>query len=290
MTSSVLRQKAEAEASHLLPLLVQADYLAGAILLGEHGRRRSGLGDDFWQYRPVQIGDSKRYIDHRRSASGDVDFVREREWKIAQSVIFWVDQGASMRWASKKNRPRKIDHSRLLALATAILSVRGGERVGLTNVTLPPRCERQQIFRMAEAFSQDAEVDYEPPDYSAMRSHSRAVFISDFLSDMDVIREALGEAVNKGIKGVLLQVLDPDEELFPYQGRTIFDSVGGTLTHQTLKASDLRSQYLDRLANRKLELRVLASEVGWQYGRHQTDRDPQSALLWLYGALDGTAT
>ena len=50
-----------------------------------------GLGDDFWQYRPAQAGDSRRMIDHRRSAMGDVQFVREREWQIAQSVMLWVD-------------------------------------------------------------------------------------------------------------------------------------------------------------------------------------------------------
>ena len=31
---------------------------------------------------------------------GDHEFVREREWQIAQSVMLWVDQGASMRFAS----------------------------------------------------------------------------------------------------------------------------------------------------------------------------------------------
>ena len=42
------------------------------------------------------------------------------------------------------------------------------------------------------------------------------------------------------VRGVLLQVLDPSEEQFPFKGRTIFESMGGTLTHETLKANDLR--------------------------------------------------
>jgi uncharacterized protein (DUF58 family) len=94
---AVLRQHAQEEAARFPALLAGAEQLAGTVLLGDHGRRRAGLGDDFWQYRPLRAGDSYRHIDWRRSARGDEHFVREREWQIAQSVQLWVDPGASMR-------------------------------------------------------------------------------------------------------------------------------------------------------------------------------------------------
>lgn len=282
-----LRERSEAEASRLPPLLARAEQLAGTVLLGEHGRRRAGLGDDFWQYRPVQIGDSRRMIDHRRSARGDMEFVREREWQIAQSVMLWVDQGASMRFSSQAGLATKADRARLLALATAIVLLRGGERVGLTGATLPPRRGNMQILRLAEAFAQEDAQDYAPPEHRAMIPHSRAVFLSDFLGDMAGVTQALTKAADRGVSGVLLQVLDPEEEQFSYQGRTIFESVGGTLSFETLKAGDLRARYLDRLAARRDELQNLARVTGWQLGLHHTGDRAQSALLWLYRALDG---
>lgn len=282
-----LRERSEAESARLPPLLARAEHLAGTVLLGDHGRRRAGLGDDFWQYRPVQMGDSKRLIDHRRSARGDQQFVREREWQIAQSVMLWVDQGASMRFASEPALPTKADRARLLALATSILLVRGGERVGLTGTGLPPRRGNAQILRLAEAFSVDAPQDYAAPEHRAMIPHARAVFISDFMGDMDEVRLALTKAADRGVRGVVLHLLDPSEEAFPFQGRTIFESVGGTLAHETLKAGDLRSRYLDRLAARKDELNQLCRTTGWHLGLHHTADSAQSALLWLYRALDG---
>ena len=69
-----LRAKAEDQAGRLPPLLARAEHLAGTVLLGEHGRRRPGLGDDFWQYRPVQPGDERRFIDWRRSAKSDTQY------------------------------------------------------------------------------------------------------------------------------------------------------------------------------------------------------------------------
>lgn len=280
-----LRADAENEAATLPPLLARAEHLAGAVLLGDHGRRRAGVGDDFWQYRPAQPGDSRRLIDHRRSAMGDVQFVREREWQIAQSIMLWVDQGASMRFTSAEALPLKADRARLLALAIAILLVRGGERVGLTGTTLPPRRGNAQIIRLAEMFSEDTEADYAPPEHRAMIPSARALFISDFMGDIDEVKLALTKAADRGVRGVLLHVLDPSEEAFPFKGRTIFESVGGTLSHETLKANDLRDRYLERLAERKDELSTLCTVTGWQYGLHHTDASAQTALLWLYGAL-----
>jgi uncharacterized protein (DUF58 family) len=288
-TPVTLRANAEDQAARLPALLARAEHLAGAVLLGAHGRRRSGVGDDFWQYRPSQQGDSRRMIDHRRSAMGDQEFVREREWQIAQSVMLWVDQGASMRFSSHQNITEKADRARTLGLALAILLLRGGERVGLTGTRLPPRTGNPQVLRLAELFCHDDEADYSPPEHRAMIPHARAVFISDFMGDLDGVQTALTKAADRGVRGVIYHVLDPSEEAFPFTGRTIFESVGGTLRHETLKANDLKTRYLERLATRKAELQRLCALTGWQYGLHHTDASAQSALLWLYAALDARA-
>lgn len=288
-TPLTLRSDAQEQAARLPALLARAEHLAGAVLLGAHGRRRAGMGDDFWQYRPAQMGDSRRLIDHRRSARGDLEFVREREWQIAQSVMLWVDQGASMRFASEPNLPQKADRARLLGLALAILLVRGGERVGLTGTTLPPRRGNAQIMRLAEMFCQDDAADFSPPEHRAMIPHARAVFISDFMGDIEAVKLALTKAADRGVRGVLCHVLDPSEEAFPFTGRTVFESVGGTMRHETLKASELRDRYLTRLAERKAELQSLCALTGWHYGLHHTQSTAQSALLWLFGALDARA-
>nr|WP_281496154.1 DUF58 domain-containing protein [Marivita sp. S6314] len=282
-----MRQRSEEEAARLPALLARAEHLAGTVLLGDHGRRRSGLGDDFWQYRPMQQGDALRDIDWRRSARSDQQYVREREWQIAQSVILWVDQAASMRFASDDNLSTKADRARTLALATSILLIRGGERVGLTGFDLPPRRGQAQITRLAEMLSVDQSDDYSEPEARGMIPQSRALFFSDFLGDPAPVEAALTKAADRGVRGALVQILDPTEEYFPFDGRTIFQSIGGGLVHETLKAGDLRSRYLDRLAARKDRLEHLSRLTGWQYLCHHTNDSAQSALLWIYRAMDG---
>lgn len=191
-----LRASAEELAAPFPRLLAGAEQLAATVLLGDHGRRRAGTGDDFWQYRPVQQGDAARMIDWRRSAMADVEFVREREWQIAQSVILWVDHAASMDFASAG--VTKAERARLLALAISILLLRGGERVGLTGFTLPPRAGEHQIERLAAALSLPGEgPDFGEPEARGMLPHSRALFISDFMGDPKPVEDALKKAADR---------------------------------------------------------------------------------------------
>lgn len=286
-TPATLRAKAEALAGPLPPLLAAADHLAANVLLGEHGRRRAGMGDEFWQYRPARPGDEARMVDWRRSGKSDTHFVREKEWQAAQSVAFWVDPGQSMAFASSRNLPTKGEAARVLALALSVLLIRGGERVGLTDLSLPPRSGDLQLLRLAQAWADPGEeADYAVPDIKGLPAQGRAVFLSDFLGDLAPVEKALTRAADRGVEGALVQVLDPQEEAFPFDGRTIFHSVAGTLDFETRKARDLRDRYLQRLAERKARLADLARLTGWQYTCHHTDGSAPAALLWLYQALE----
>lgn len=287
LSTSDLRQRAETLGQALPPLLAQAELLASTIMLGEHGRKRAGQGDEFWQYRPTHAGDSARMIDWRRSARSDATYVREREWQAAQSVTLWVDPARSMGFAGEKTRATKGDRARLLAMALAVLLLRGGERVGLAGDGVPPRAGRGQLLRLLTGLLAEDDTDYGTPDAAGIASHGRAVFLSDFMGDLAGVEAALARASDRGARGVLCQVLDPAEEEFPFDGRTIFESMGGTLRHETLRAGDLRARYLARLAERKDRLATLARAVGWHYHCHHTGGPAQAALLYLYRALEG---
>ncbi|WP_460275575.1 DUF58 domain-containing protein [Celeribacter sp. ULVN23_4] len=284
---AALRARAETLAAPLPPLHARAEQLARALLMGGHGRRQSGMGDEFWQYRPAQAGDPGRAIDWRRSGRSDGHYVREKEWQAAQSVHLWVDLSASMSFASGKAAPPKSDRAAVLAMALSILLMKGGERVALASLGTPPRIGALQLRRIAEGLSQEGDTDYGTPDARLFLPHARALFLSDFLGPIEAIEEAVGMASDRGISGVLYQILDPAEEAFPYQGRTVFTSMGGGMRHETLRAGDLRARYLDRLAERKDHLNRIAHHAGWRFATHHTNGADLPALLWLYEALEG---
>jgi uncharacterized protein (DUF58 family) len=280
-----LRSRADALSANLPPLLAAAHRLAATINLGDHGRRRAGMGDEFWQYRTAANGDDARAIDWRRSARSDTAFVQEKEWQIAHSVMLWVDTAASMGFASSDNLPTKMDRAQTLGLATAILLLKAGERVGLPGLQLAPKRGLPQADAIAMSLLQNADTDYGAPVDQGLLPHSRAVYLSDFLGDLDGVRRSLDHAAQNNVHGVMIQVLDPQERDFPFQGRTVFNSLGGSLTFETQRAQSLASDYAERLASRQAELHALADAAGWQFTIHHTDQSAQSALLWMYSAL-----
>jgi uncharacterized protein (DUF58 family) len=283
-----LQSRAETLGATLPPLLAEAEMLAATVMMGEHGRRRAGQGDEFWQYRPVHAGDSARSIDWRRSARSDAHYVREREWQAAQSVTLWVDPSQSMGFSGDKARAAKSDRAHLIALALAVLLLRAGERVGLAAHDAPPRPGRAQLLHLASLLADaDGAADYGSPSADGMVSHGRAIFLSDFFGDLAPVEAALAVAADRGVRGALIQVLDPAEEEFPFNGRTVFESMGGAVRHETQQAGELRSRYLARLAERKDRLATLARATGWHVTTHHTGQPAQAALLWAYNALQG---
>ncbi|CUH40605.1 hypothetical protein JSE7799_03340 [Jannaschia seosinensis] len=285
-TPASLRARSEDAAATLPGLLMSAERLAATILLGEHGRKRAGPGEAFWQFRAAQPGDSRRSIDWRQSARGDAHYVRETEWQAAQTLMLWVDDAASMRFAAG-GRVSKLRRAQTLALALAVLAVRAGERTGLAALPEPPRGGRAQLMRMTEALMKGGEVpDYGAPRPQVMPFAARAVFLSDFLGPVEPVVEALTSAADRGVQGVLVQVLDPDEEAFPYDGRTVFESMSGAVRFETLKAGQLRGDYLSRLKARRAALQDLCARTGWRFQLHHTDRTAEAALLSLYTALE----
>lgn len=287
--AGALRARSEALSAGLPALLAGAEALARTVLLGAHGRRRAGPGENFWEFRPAGSYDEPRRIDWRRSARSDETFVQDKEWQIAQSVTLWVDGSASMQFASAG--PGKSARAAELALALAILLERGGERVGLGAPEIAPRLGRAQIEGLARALVRqigggEGAQEYGVPQLGTVPKGARAVMISDFLGDLSEVKRALEGAAARGCRGLILQVLDPEEESFPYRGRMIFESMGGGLSHETLHAGHLRTQYLDRLAERRAALADLARAAGWRLGHHRVDRPATEALLWLWKGLE----
>jgi uncharacterized protein (DUF58 family) len=284
MSAATLRERAEGLGAALPPLIIAAEHLANSVLAGAHGRRRPGPGAEFWQYRPA--GDVPGRIDWRRSGRGDEVFVRQTEWQAARAVSLWVDPGAAMGFSGDPQREAKGARARLLALALGLLLLRGGERVGLARIDHPPRAGQVQAGRLALALAAGAADDeHGTPDLRATPPGGHAVLFSDFLGDLAPLRAALTLAEERNLRGLVVQVLDPVEEVFPFDGRTRFESMSGHLAWETLRASDLRTAYLTRLAARKDELARLARHAGWQTTVLHTDQPVAAGLLWLYHAL-----
>jgi len=281
------QHRAEDLALRLPPLLVAAERVAATVAQGVHGRRRVGTGETFWQFRRYQTGDSATAIDWRQSAKNAHVFVRENEWEAAQSVWLWRDASPSMAWRSDRTLPTKRERADLLMLALAVLLVRGGERVALLGSAIPPSAARSITPRLALHLTEEAGRNDGTglPVPEPLPRHAQVVVIGDLLSPLGEVQSVVSALTGRGLRGHLVQVLDPAEETLPFAGRVEFTGLEGEEELLVPRVEGIRDAYLERLAAQKQGLADLARAAGWSYTLHRTDRPPQTALLSLWGAL-----
>lgn len=266
-------------------LLVQAQRVAHTVEHGTHGRRRAGPGETFWQFRHFDYNDSRSGIDWRRSASSDHLFVREREWEAAHTLWLWVDLSPSMRFRSFLSRTSKDSRAVVLALALAELLSRGGERVGVLGGR--PSTGRSASRRIAEFLLRESEKATSLPPAARLNRFSECLFFSDFLEPVDETTARLEEIAAQGVRGHLVQILDPAEEILPYEGRTEFAASEGRDRVIAGRAETLRERYRERLEAHRRDLAAAMRRLHWSFLLHHTDRPAEEIVLALHSRLAG---
>ena len=277
--------RARQRAALLPDCLAEARRVANTVIAGWHGRRKRGIGETFWQFRPYVDGESLSRIDWRRSARDDHLYVRDREWEAAHTIWLWADQSPSMLYKSDVALVGKESRALVLMLALAEILSRSGERIGCPGV-LEPTASRNAAEKLALALAH-APVQSALPDLGHVRRMSDVVLISDFLDPDEVFETCIGPAARRGIRGHAIEICDPAEETFPYSGRTEFrdPETGEKLVAGRAEtvAADYRRAWLarrDALAQGVLRL-------GWSYLPHRTDRLASEALAAAHGHLSG---
>jgi uncharacterized protein (DUF58 family) len=285
-TALALNNRADELSRALPPLLVQALRIAATVIIGIHGRKRSGPGETFWQYRPYSFGDAVQHIDWHRSARSDRVFIRENEWEAANTLWLWVSPSVSMSFRSRLSGVTKAERAKVLALAIASLAVRAHERVSILGSGLNPVHSRPALVRIAEW------LETQPPTASLPRAmklprFSTVLMFGDFLEKPELIAQSLGAIAAAEIAGHLVQVCDPAEETLPYQGRVEFHEMAGPLRYTAGKTESLRAEYQEKFAEQRAHVRDIAKRIGWTFTVHRTDEAPLRALYMLHGLIGG---
>ena len=245
-----------------LPRLILEARRVSASVHGIHGRRRSGPGETFWQYRPLVAGESASRIDWRRSARDGHLFVREREWEASHSIWLWIDRSASMGFASSLAQASKIDRALVAGFALAETMVEGGERVGHLGLTraLASRRIVEVLAQALVADTRSAEADL-PPGGPLPRL-ADAIIITDGLTPGTALAQRIASMASSGARGHVLLIADPIEETFPFSGQAeLFDLEDG-LSLRVGDAGSWGEEYRQRLAAHRAAIAEACRKAG----------------------------
>jgi uncharacterized protein (DUF58 family) len=287
---STLGIAAEALGAGLPPLMVAARRVAETVAAGAHGRRRVGLGESFWQFRPYQPGDSVERIDWRQSAKGDRLYLRETEWAAAQTVWLWRDSGPGMSYASARGLPTKRYRAELLLMAMASLLARAGERIALLGGGRLPASGKGALGGILAGLARETPLGNAD---TAVPRHATMVLFSDFLDPVEDIARSLDRVARSGVAGQLVQVLDPAEMALSFSGRVRFREMAANARGDSdaliPRVESIRPAYLEALRRQQAALADLARARGWDFLIHGTHEAPEKPLRALHAMLSARA-
>lgn len=276
-------QAAASLAADLPGLLLEAEKVAHTFMRGVHGRRRTGQGETFWQFRPYQQGDSSRDIDWRQSGKRDDTFTRQLEWEASQTVWMYRDASASMDYRSSGRLRTKREYAELLLLSLSMIILSGGEQVGLLGTDLRPQTHDRAIEKIFEYLPRQTAMAETGRPVSA---GGQVILIGDFYMPPEQLAAFCGNLAQRRVSGLLVQLCDPAEETLPFRGRVIFeDAEAPGRTHTIGEVDAVRARYLERFQAHRAALSAAAAACGWHFAAVRTDEKPDAVLTRLHDVL-----
>jgi len=265
--------------------MVEAKRIANTVISGWHGRRKRGIGENFWQFRPYAEGEGLARIDWRRSARDDHTYIRDLEWEAAHTVWLWADLSPSMMYKSTHASVSKESRALVIMLALAEILARSGERIGCPGI-MEPVSARNAAERLATAIIH-APPTSGLPDTSMIRGASDIVLIGDFLDDATTIMDRISPLARRGLGGHVVEIADPAEETFPYSGRTEFTDPETGAKLVSGRAETIREDYQRAYLARRETLGQSLRAMGWNFVYHRTDHLASEALVAVHMYLSG---
>lgn len=272
-------QIVEALEAALPAIIMDARRAASSLVMGEHGKRRAGQGDGFWQHREWSNGESIRQIDWRRSARSDKVFVAERERQVPALLQVWCDGRAGMNWRSDAQFPTKAQRGLIMGLALSIAARAGGERVCALGLGTPLSQEMQFARLLLEA-GQDAPIQFQA---------GQVLMFSDGLEAPAIWAARAQQISSARAQLIVVMIADRAEQDFPYQGRVSFTSSQGDEPLIIGRAQSARSDYVAAYCAHLAQVKQAIIGAGGQVFDHCTRDASMPTLLRLAAALDGAA-
>jgi uncharacterized protein (DUF58 family) len=278
-------------------VFVGARQAVESILSGQHRSVRRGLSVEFAGHRPYQPGDDLRRLDwvvYGRSDRWDVRLFEE-ETRLRATVV--LDASGSMGFGSAGTT--KLDYAKLLVAALSFLMVRQSDTVGLAVCDTGVRDHLPPGGTMGHALALIDRLERVTPggetalggvlEQLAPRLTRRglAILVTDAFDDPDSLARGLRLLRYRKQDVRVLQVIDPVEGSFPFQG--MIDFMG--LEHEPrlrLDGDRVRAFYQEALAAHRARLAELCHGMGIQLETLRTDEDLALALVRVFAPAGRT--
>ena len=281
-----MRLKAEELSNQIASLYVKADRIANTIWEGMHNRNKDGLGDNFWQFRKYEYGDPAHLIDWKKTAKSNETFIQEKELQTLQNFVIWRDTSKSMNFRSSESIDTKLYRANLFTLALTIILSKSGENIVLNGLKSKLLKGGNAVNFVSNQINEKVTDSYKSrPNINEIKNNSDVILIGDFLNNINETEKTIKELSNRGINGIIIQILDPAERFFPYKGRINFNGLEGEQNILIGKAESVRNDYKKAIKIHIEKLEKLTTSYSWKYILDNSDQDASISLQNICNTL-----
>ncbi len=212
---------------------LRARLVVEGFITGLHKSPYHGFSVEFTEHRQYMPGDEIKHIDWKAYGKTDRFYIKQFEEETNLKSYLIVDVSRSMDYASKGNL-KKFEYASYVAAALSFLMIEQRDAVGLTlfdegvRVSLPPRATRSYLKEILKEL-ESAQPENKTGTSASLnliaeqiKRRGLVIVLSDLFDTPESVMTALKHFRHKGHEVVVMQILDPLERSFAFDGDAIF--------------------------------------------------------------------
>ena len=265
-----------------------ARLIVEGYMMGQHKSPFKGASVEFTEHRQYYPGDEIRHIDWRAFGKTGKYYIKEYEDETNLRCYLLVDGSGSMAYSG--STLSKFDYARQLAAALGYLLLSQRDAVGLAAFDTQVRARfdastNPQHFHRIASMLEDWRPGRETSLAGAieelaptLKRRSLIVLISDLFDKYASLMTALKRLRHRRHEVILLHVVTPEEEEFPFRQPTQFRNLERAGHRRLVDPHRLRAHYLKCYQTFCRDLVREAGNVGIDYHKTVTSQPYHEAL------------
>lgn len=275
--------------AQLSGLEVKARLIVEGFVSGLHQSPFHGFSIEFAEHREYVPGDDLRYVDWKVFAKTDRFYLKQYEEETNYACYVLLDTSESMRYRSDAAAVSKLEYGQYLAAALGYLVLRQQDAVGLATFDqsvkhfLRASSLATQLKAMCQLLEQTpaaGESSLGPIFHDLaerVKKRGLMIVISDFFDDVSSMLTGLKHFRHRRHDVILMQIIDPAEQEFPFRDPTLFKGLEIPQELMTDPRS-LRAAYRQEFEEFLTELRRGSHDLHLDYVLARTDQDLGTVL------------
>jgi len=219
--------------AQLANMELRARLVVEGFITGLHKSPYHGFSVEFIEHRPYMPGDEIKHIDWKAYGKTDRFYIKQFEEETNLKSYLIVDVSRSMNYASKGNI-KKFEYASYVAAALSFMMIEQRDAVGLTlfdegiRVLLPPRATRSYLKEILKELESAQPANKTGTSASLnliaeqIKRRGLVIVLSDLFDTPESVMTALKHFRHKGHDVIVMQLLDPLERSFAFDGDAIF--------------------------------------------------------------------